>query len=83
MRTGSRSRGGTATAVPPRLLFVPRTPCRSGVTQAERDAGTRTDGRTGDEREELARLRRDNRRLSEDESKSSSTRKLMPARWAG
>ena len=66
MRTGSRSRGGTATAVPPRLLFVPRTPCRSGVTQAERDAGTHTDGWTSDEREELARLRRDNRRLSEE-----------------
>jgi transposase len=39
---------------------------REWVKQAERDAGTRTDGLTTDEREELARLRRENRRLSED-----------------
>ncbi|WP_434219576.1 transposase [Amycolatopsis nalaikhensis] len=40
---------------------------REWVKQAERDAGTRTDGGlTSDEREELARLRRENRRLSED-----------------
>ncbi|TQM84504.1 hypothetical protein FHX81_6950 [Saccharothrix saharensis] len=32
----------------------------------ERDAGTRSDGLTTDEREELARLRRENRRLTED-----------------
>ena len=40
---------------------------REWVKQAERDAGTRTDGGlTSDERAELARLRRENRRLAED-----------------
>ncbi len=40
---------------------------REWVKQAERDAGTRADGGlTSDERAELARLRRENRRLSED-----------------
>ncbi|WP_123819880.1 hypothetical protein [Kitasatospora cineracea] len=38
---------------------------RDRVRQAEIDAGER-DGRTSDEREELARLRRENRRLRED-----------------
>ncbi len=42
------------------------TAVRQWVVQAERDAGTRTDGLTTDEREELARLRRENRRLTED-----------------
>jgi transposase len=42
------------------------TAVRDWVKQAERDAGTRTDGLTSDERTELARLRRENRRLSED-----------------
>ncbi|MEU4742515.1 transposase [Actinosynnema sp. NPDC023658] len=42
------------------------TAVRQWVVQAERDAGTRTDGLTTDEREELVRLRRENRRLSED-----------------
>ena len=42
------------------------TAVRQWIAQAERDAGTRTDGVTTDEREELARLRRENRRLSED-----------------
>jgi transposase len=42
------------------------TAVRQWVTQAELDAGTRTDGLTSDERDELARLRRENRRLSED-----------------
>ncbi len=36
---------------------------RQWVVQAERDAGTRADGLTTDEREELARLRRENRHL--------------------
>ncbi|WP_367127425.1 transposase [Saccharothrix sp. HUAS TT1] len=43
----------------PRRSFAPE-------FKAERDAGTRTDGVTTDEREELARLRRENRRLTED-----------------
>jgi transposase len=41
------------------------TAVRNWVTQAEIDAGKR-DGLTSDEREELARLRRENRRLSAD-----------------
>jgi transposase len=42
------------------------TAVREWLKQAERDAGTRTDGPTTAEREELAQLRRDNRRLRED-----------------
>jgi transposase len=36
---------------------------RNWVQQADRDGGTRTDGLTSGEREELASLRRENRRL--------------------
>jgi transposase len=39
---------------------------RNWVRQADRDAGTRTDGVTSDEREELNRLRRENRVLQEE-----------------
>src|SRR5688572_23003818 len=39
---------------------------REWLKQAERDAGTRTDGLTTSEKEELAQLRRENRRLRED-----------------
>jgi transposase len=42
------------------------TAVRQWVAQAERDTGIRTDGLTSDERAELTRLRRENRRLSED-----------------
>ncbi len=43
------------------------TSVREWVKHAERDAGTRRDGGlTTAEREELARLRRENRRLQED-----------------
>jgi transposase len=42
------------------------TAVREWVKQAERDAGTRSDGLTSNERAELAALRRDNRRLRED-----------------
>ncbi|PWR12904.1 hypothetical protein DKT69_22520 [Micromonospora sicca] len=42
------------------------TAVREWVKQAELDAGTRSDGLTSDEREELAQLRRENRRLRED-----------------
>jgi transposase len=42
------------------------TAVRQWVKQAELDAGTRSDGLTSDERAELARLRRENRRLQED-----------------
>jgi transposase len=36
------------------------------VKQADLDEGTRSDGLTSDERAELSRLRRENRRLAED-----------------
>jgi len=37
------------------------------VRQADRDEGRRDDGPTSDEREELARLRRENRRLKQEQ----------------
>jgi transposase len=40
---------------------------RNWVAQAERDAGKRQDGLTSDEREELTRLRREIRRLREEQ----------------
>jgi transposase len=47
--------------------FEPSAPAiRNWVRQADRDAGTRTDGVTSDEREELNRLRRENRVLQEE-----------------
>ena len=39
---------------------------RNWVAQAERDAGERTDGLRSEDREELRRLRRENRRLREE-----------------
>lgn len=39
---------------------------RNWVAQADRDEGTRTDGLTTDERDELQRLRRENERLREE-----------------
>src|SRR4051812_35759547 len=42
------------------------TAVREWLRQADVDAGARTDGLTTAEREELARLRRENRRLTED-----------------
>jgi len=42
------------------------TAVRAWVKQAENDAGTRSDGLTTDEKEELSKLRRENRRLRED-----------------
>ena len=47
--------------------FEPTPPTiRNWVRQADLDAGTRTDGLTSDEREELARLRREVKTLSEE-----------------
>jgi len=61
-RRGDRSIGQVA-----KDFDLTETGVREWVKQAERDAGTRTDGGlTSDERAELARLRRENRRLSED-----------------
>ena len=42
------------------------TAVRDWVRQADIDAGVRSDGLTSAEREELTRLRRENRRLTED-----------------
>jgi transposase len=42
------------------------TAVREWLRQAERDAGARTDGLTTSEKDELAQLRRENRRLRED-----------------
>jgi transposase len=39
---------------------------RNWIAQAERDTGVRDDGLTSDEKDELAALRRENRRLRED-----------------
>ncbi len=39
---------------------------RNWVAQAERDAGRRLDGMTSSERDELRRLKRENRRLREE-----------------
>jgi transposase len=59
---GDRSIGQVA-----RDFDLTETAVREWVKQAERDAGTRVDGGlTSAEREELARLRRDNRRLQQD-----------------
>ena len=47
--------------------FEPSGPAiRNWVKQAELDEGTRTDGLKTEEREELARLRRENARLKEE-----------------
>jgi transposase len=58
---GDRSIGQVA-----RDFDLTETAVREWVRQAERDAGTRSDGLTSSERDELAQLRRENRRLRED-----------------
>lgn len=58
---GDRSIGHVA-----RDFDLTETAVREWVKQAERDAGQRADGVTSDEREELQRLRWENRRLRED-----------------
>ena len=59
---GDRSVGQIA-----RDFDLTETAVREWVKQAERDTGTRTDGGlTTEERQELAQLRRENRRLRED-----------------
>src|SRR5436190_21952669 len=59
---GDRSIGQVA-----RDFDLTETAVREWVKQAERDAGTRDDGGlTSTERDELAALRRENRRLRED-----------------
>jgi transposase len=63
-----RCRGGDRTVGQVARDFdLSETAVREWVKQAERDEGSRVDGGlTSSEREELAQLRRDNRRLRED-----------------
>src|SRR3954447_11641182 len=60
-RRGERSVGQVA-----KDFDLTETAVRDWVRQADLDAGVRTDGLTSAEREELTRLRRENRRLTED-----------------
>ena len=60
------SRGDRSVRQVAKDFDLTETAVRQWIVQAERDAGTRIDGLTTDEREELARLRRENRRLTED-----------------
>ena len=60
-RGGDRSIGQVA-----KDFDLTETAVREWVRQADIDAGVRTDGLTSAEREELAELRRENRRLRED-----------------
>jgi transposase len=60
-RRGDRSVGQVA-----KDFDLTETAVREWVRQADIDAGVRSDGLTSAEREELARLRRENRRLAED-----------------
>lgn len=59
-------RGDWSVAQVARDFDLTETAVRAWVKQADLDAGARTDGLTSDEREELAWLRRENRRLRED-----------------
>ncbi|WP_422772404.1 transposase [Plantactinospora sp. WMMC1484] len=60
-RRGDRTVGQVA-----KDFDLTETAVRDWVKQADLDAGARTDGLTSAEREELARLRQENRRLRED-----------------
>jgi transposase len=60
-RRGDRSIGQVA-----KDFDLTETAVRDWLRQADIDAGVRADGLTSGEREELARLRRENRRLAED-----------------
>src|SRR4030088_1313976 len=60
-RVGDRTIGQVA-----KDFDLTETAVREWVRQADLDAGVRSDGLTSAEREELTRLRRENRRLAED-----------------
>lgn len=60
-RRGDRSIGQVA-----RDFDLTTTAVREWVKQAERDTGVRADGLTSDEKDELAALRREARRLTQD-----------------
>src|SRR6266852_5352966 len=55
---------------------------RNWLAQADRDAGQRSDGLTTDEREELRRLRRENKTLRE-ETRDPKTRRGLVCQGAG
>src|SRR4051812_12101131 len=59
-------RGDRSLAQVARDFDLTETAVRAWVRQAEVDAGTRTEGMTTAERQELAALRAENRRLRED-----------------
>jgi transposase len=57
---------GKSAAQVARELGLTATSLQDWVKRAEADAGTRTDVLTTEEREELTRLRRENRRLQQE-----------------
>jgi len=61
-----RLRGDRSVGQVSRDFDLTETAVREWVKQAQRDAGERLDGLTSEERDELAKLRRGNRRLRED-----------------
>ena len=60
-----RSSGGSIPQIADELGVSPQS-LRNWVKQTELDSGERRDGLTSDEREELRRLRRENRRLTQE-----------------
>ena len=58
--------GGRSASEVARSLGVAHESLRNWLKQSDLDAGRRRDGLTSDEREELRRLRRENRQLRED-----------------
>jgi transposase len=60
-----RSSGGSIPQIAEELGVSPHS-LRNWVKQSELDSGERRDGLTSDEREELRRLRRENRRLAQE-----------------
>ena len=60
------ARSGRTTSSLAREFKVTDTTIRAWVRQADLDAGRRKDGLTSDEKQELARLRKENARLREE-----------------
>jgi transposase len=72
------ARAGRNAASLAREFEPTETTIRNSITQADRDAGVRSDGLTTDERKELNQLRRENRTLREERE----TLKKAAARFA-